>query len=89
MQDLPHITLSAPHRKQQWTLTYGTDTNIPDEDIKPAKRTRTHEQRKATAATRQKQPNTTTNKRIPAVCLAQGKGHKNRLQNADANRHSH
>jgi len=44
---------------------------------------------KATAATRQKQPNTTTNKRIPAVCLAQGKGHKNRLQNADANRHSH
>ena len=44
---------------------------------------------KATATTRQKQPNTTTNKRIPAVCLAQGKGHKNRLQNADANRHSH
>ena len=44
---------------------------------------------KATAATRQKQPNTTTNKRIPAVCPAQGKGRKNCLQNADANRHSH
>ena len=44
---------------------------------------------KATAATRQKQPNTTTNKRTPATCLAQGKGRKNGLQNADANRHSH
>ena len=44
---------------------------------------------KATAATRQKQPNTTTNKRTPAACPAQGKGHKNGLQNADANKHSH
>ena len=44
---------------------------------------------KATAATRQNQHNTTTNKRIPAVCLAQGKGRKNGLQNADANRLSH
>gem|GEM_PF-1885306 len=46
MQDSPHITLSAPHRRQQWTLTYGTGTNIPDEDMKSAKPTRTHAQRK-------------------------------------------
>ncbi|WP_418875013.1 hypothetical protein [Xylanibacter rarus] len=47
MQDSPHITLNAPHRKQQWTLTYGTGTNIPDEDMKSAKPTRTHARRKS------------------------------------------